>query len=181
LYKKQTLLFLQYFTNSCFAFLFGLIFINRGPAEAQTLLPTEDIDDLDDETYGNIGADDTPHLSMIDSKIMKEIDNNKHLKISPRFAWPTRSVKPISEYSTEKLFCMAFPWLFPGGIGDINEPRLHPIYVSDWAQNLLYYEDGRFAKDNLWSFFVLNYIYRHRNQASSHFFYLILWVKFPLH
>jgi hypothetical protein len=74
---------------------------------------------------------------------------------------------------------MAFPWLFPGGIGDINEPRLHPIYVSDWAQNLLYYEDGRFAKDKLWSFFVLNYIYRHRNQASSHFFLSDFMGKIP--
>jgi hypothetical protein len=60
--------------------------------------------------------------------------------------------------------------LFPGGIGDIKESRKDEIEVSDWAQNLLFYQDGRFAKDKLWCFFTLNYIYRRRNENQSRWF-----------
>jgi len=64
---------------------------------------------------------------------------------------------------------VAFPRLFPGGIGDIKESREYDIdiAIANWAQNLLFYEDSRFAKDNLWCFFVLNYILRHRNKFDS--------------
>jgi hypothetical protein len=65
---------------------------------------------------------------------------------------------------------LAFPWLYPGGIGDIKESRLFDIEISDWAQNLLYYHDGRFAKDKLWRFFTLNCIYRRRNFSQSQWF-----------
>jgi len=50
--------------------------------------------------------------------------------------WPPRDVKPISEFSDTKIFCLAFPWLFPGGIGDIKESREYNVDVGDWAQNL---------------------------------------------
>jgi len=90
--------------------------------------------------------------------------------VVPRLNWPTRDIKPITEYSNTKIFCLAFPWLFPGGIGDIKEARNVEIEVGDWAQNLLFYKDGRFAKDKLWSFFTLNYIQRHRNQSQSRWF-----------
>ncbi len=76
----------------------------------------------------------------------------------------------MSEFSDTKIFCLAFPWLFPGGIADIKESRECDIDIADWAQNLLFYEDGRFAKDNLWCFFVLNYLQRHRNKSQSRWF-----------
>jgi hypothetical protein len=79
-------------------------------------------------------------------------------------------VKPISEYSDTKLFCLAFPWLFPGGMGDIKESQERDVDIGEWAENLLFYEDGRFAKDNLWCFFTLNYIQRHRNKSQSRWF-----------
>jgi hypothetical protein len=66
-----------------------------------------------------------------------------------------------------KIFCLAFPWLFPGGIGDIKESRECDINIADWAQNLIFYEDGRFAKDNLWCFFVINYIQRQKQISKS--------------
>ena len=87
-----------------------------------------------------------------------------------RLSWPARGVKPINDFSDEKLFCLAFPWLYPGGVGDFNEIRRTPITESDWAENLLHYQDGRFARDKLWCFFTLNYIYRHRNMSQSRFF-----------
>jgi hypothetical protein len=47
-------------------------------------------------------------------------------------------VKPISEYSDTKLFCLAFPWLFPGGMGDIKESRERDVDIGEWAENLLF-------------------------------------------
>jgi len=101
---------------------------------------------------------------------MENINKATLGKITPRLAWPTRSVKPVSEYGDDKIFCLAFPCLYPGGIGDINEARRKPLTAGDWASHLLYYQDGRFAKDKLWCFFALNYVMRHRNQSSSKFF-----------
>ena len=98
---------------------------------------------------------------------MNHINEKTGGKVTPRTAWPTRSVKPVSEYGNEKIFCLAFPWLYPGGVGDVNEPREKQMNAADWVTNLLYYQDGRFAKDKLWCFFALNFIIRHRNQSSS--------------
>jgi hypothetical protein len=120
--------------------------------------------------YGCLGSETTRHLSQQDKQIMETIRNTTGIEVSPRACWPTRDVKPISEFSNDKIFCLAFPWLFPGGIGDINEARQHKIYIAEWAENLLYYQDGRFAEDKQWSFFALNYVYRRRNQTQSQFF-----------
>ncbi len=67
-------------------------------------------------------------------------------------SWPTRDVKPTNDFSDKQIFCKAFPWLFPGGIGDINDIRKTALTEADWAENLLHYEDGRFARDKLWCF-----------------------------
>jgi len=42
--------------------------------------------------------------------------------------------------------------------------------ASEWAQHLLFYEDGRFAKDKLCCCFTLNYIYRCQNSNQSQWF-----------
>jgi hypothetical protein len=45
-------------------------------------------------------------------------------KSVPSLPWPYVSPDPVNEYdTTEKLFCKAFPWLFPGGVGDFNDYR----------------------------------------------------------
>jgi hypothetical protein len=75
-------------------------------------------------------------------------NGNKNVSTT-RLSWPARGVKPINDFSDEKLFCLAFPWLYPGGVGDFNEIRRTPITESDWAENLLHYQDGRFARDKL--------------------------------
>ena len=37
--------------------------------------------------------------------------------------WPSQSTEPVCEWST-RIFTNAFPWLFPGGIGDVKDyPR----------------------------------------------------------
>ena len=35
--------------------------------------------------------------------------------------WPSFKENAISEYGDKKIFCMAFPWLYPGGNGDFVE------------------------------------------------------------
>jgi hypothetical protein len=55
---------------------------------------------------------------------------------------PLRDIKSISEFSDTKICFLAFPWLFPGGIGDIKESREYDIDIADWAQNLLFYKDS---------------------------------------
>jgi len=132
--------------------------------------PDENVTEAEDEVYGCLPGEETQHLSEEDEALIKLI-NKKAKDKAFRMSFPKRDVKPISELSEEKIFCLAFPWLFPGGFGDIKDPRKTKITPSDWAQNLLYYEDGRFATDKLWSFFTLNYIYRRRNQSQSRFFY----------
>jgi hypothetical protein len=73
-----------------------------------------------------------------DRKLADAIHRDSKGKTIPIINWPTRDVKPISEYSDTKLFCLAFPWLFLGGIGDIKESREHDVDIGEWAENLLF-------------------------------------------
>jgi len=122
------------------------------------------------EEYGNIISDKGQVTSPKDQELANTLRKSDFKGVTPRIYWPTREIKPISEFGNTKFFCLAFPWLYPGGIGDIKESRLFDIEISDWAQNLLYYHDGRFAKDKLWRFFTLNCIYRRRNFSQSQWF-----------
>ena len=86
--------------------------------------------------------------------------------------FPYIGTEAMNEYDPEEcIFAKAFPWLFPGGLGDNNsycdEERMS---ISDWAKKLLQYKDGRFAKDKIWCFFALNYNQRHKNQTQGSFF-----------
>ena len=173
-FKKHSLL--EYFPNTVIylhlAFMYiCFMFIYRGPCERQTISPEENIEHQEAEAYGCIGSEQTSHISDLDKEILSILAQNGNKNVSTtRMSWPARGVKPINDFSDEKLFCLAFPWLYPGGVGDFNEIRRTPITEADWAENLLHYQDGRFAKDKLWCFFTLNYIYRHRNMSQSRFF-----------
>ena len=76
--------------------------------------------------------------------------NKKEIVAIP---WPTRQNIPISEFTTQYFFTLAFPALFPFGTGDfhINMPRTIDS-VSDWAEHLLWYDDGRFAHHQYFKF-----------------------------
>ena len=85
-------------------------------------------------------------------------------------AWPAIQDAPVSEYGPTRIFARAFPWLFPGGFGDIKDFPRSELAAADWGRRLLFYEDGRFAKDKIFSFFALNYTVRHRNASGGKFF-----------
>ena len=66
----------------------------------------------------------------------------------------------------------AFPWLFPGGIGDLYDPYYGKTSIKQWAKHLLHYFDGRFQSDHLFCLYVFNRIQRHKNNGSGfHFIY----------
>ena len=46
--------------------------------------------------------------------------------------WPAAG-PPLSEYSTEGLFSMAFPTLFPTGDGDFTNPRHKKLDLYEWV------------------------------------------------
>ncbi len=73
-----------------------------------------------------------------DRNLADSIRRDSKGKTIPIINWPTREVKPISEYSDTKLFCLAFPWLFPGGMGDIKESRERHVDIGEWAVNLFF-------------------------------------------
>ena len=66
---------------------------------------------------------------------------------------------------------MALPCLFPYGKGDfhINRTVTCPS-LHDWAEHLLWYQDGRFARHKVWKFVVHNMIMRKRALEQSRFF-----------
>lgn len=85
--------------------------------------------------------------------------------------WPTTDRQPASEFTTPYFFTMAFPCLFPTGDGDysVNRPRTCSS-LQEWAEHLLCYKDGRYAKHNVWKFVVHNMIMCKRALEQSRYF-----------
>jgi Helitron helicase-like domain at N-terminus len=108
----------------------------------------------------------SPTDTSIHNEILSEITQSKDKK-KITVQWPATGPVAISEYGVTRLFTRAFPWLFPGGIGDVKDD---PNDINRWGKRLLFYEDGRFARDKFFSFFALNYITRHRNSKSGNWF-----------
>jgi hypothetical protein len=111
-------------------------------------------------------------LSDENNKICQGLEEaTKNSKKTGMMSWPYVSEKPVSEYDKHShLFCKAFPWLFPGGVGDYGQYREEALSAAEWARRMVLYKDGRFAKDKMWGFFALNYVERCKNQSSGGFF-----------
>ena len=84
--------------------------------------------------------------------------------------WPAAG-PPLSEYSTEGLFSMAFPTLFPTGDGDFTNPRHKKLDLYEWVKHLIRYRDGRFVTHPRFWFFALNLIFRHRTMQRGRFLF----------
>jgi hypothetical protein len=80
---------------------------------------------------------------------------------------PSFRQTPIDETSGQALFAMALPTLFPLGKADISIPRLRTVSLSDWAQHLMRYQDGRFGSHPRFRYMVFNQIMRQRVASSS--------------
>lgn len=72
---------------------------------------------------------------------------------------------------TKQIFANAFPWLFPGGIGDIYDVQTGKKPLKEWGKHLLRYFDGRFLKDQLFCLYAFNTIQRHTNNTQGSYFF----------
>ena len=98
--------------------------------------------------------------------------NSPKSKRDEMLPWPSVSKEPENEFYGMKIFVNMFPWLFPGGVGDINECKIseRKLQFKVWADFLLHFWDGRFAKDPIWCFYTENMRQRRENMASGSFF-----------
>ena len=68
-------------------------------------------------TFGYIDTGGKAELSPNDSLInntLQDAVNNSPQKKEITVDWPAIKDQPVSEYSSTKIFALAFPWLFPG-------------------------------------------------------------------
>ena len=151
--------------------------VDLGPSEVQTLsgLQCDSPETSELETVLGILPSPDQHLPKkkdvpVIHKLNEELDkHNKKNHTAVKF--PYISPKPITEFDVgNSLFTKAFPWLFPGGYGDFGQQKELTLNVSDWARSMLYYQDGRFAKDRIWCFFALDFATRRKNQTQGGFF-----------
>lgn len=140
---------------------------DMGPAPHQSVIPRQGVSEI--ESFGFVDEGGPAHLSSGDQAInnMISIARDSHTQGEITVECPSVEQDPISEYSTTRIFARAFPWLFPGGYGDVKD---FPGDMKEWAKVLNYYDDGRFTKDKFWCFFAMNYIIRHRNASSGRWF-----------
>jgi len=122
--------------------------------------------------YGSILDTDIITHNQNDIAVIDELKSVCNLDdSSPILHFPAISKEPEDEYDGLPIFSNAFPWLFPGGIGDINCNKKKEFgYVQRWASTMVHYFDGRFLKDGTWCFYALNYLQRHQNNLSGGFF-----------
>jgi hypothetical protein len=142
-----------------------------GPAKSQCVEPRQDHPDI--EAFGSVDEGGLAEMSPGDVLINSELQASlKAAKVNASVCmdWPAISKTPVNEFSETRIFARAFPWLFPGGFGDLKDFPQHEKKMKEWAKQLLLYEDGRFAQDKIFCFYALNYIIRHRNSSDGKFF-----------
>ncbi len=77
-----------------------------------------------------------------------------------------------SEYDhTKQIFVNSYPWLFPGGVGDIYDMERGEVPIEEWGQHLLRYFYGWFLDDSLFGLSLYNTIQRHTNNKEGNFFF----------
>jgi hypothetical protein len=142
--------------------------VDRGPCPQVAVDPQEESEYIPD--FGYIEEGGTGVISEQDADIteqLKDTISKSKGKQSVAVDWPAIDANPVYEYGNTRIFPAAFPWLFPGGIGDIKDFNGS---MADWGKMMLFYEDGRFAKDKVFCFFAMNYIIRHRNSTGGKYF-----------
>ena len=123
--------------------------------------------------YGYLNPPHSQHLPQPKDADVTEGIRESYQKVNRNTSidFPYVSEVPVSEYDTTiKLFCKAFPWLYPGGRGDFNDYSEFDEDIDTWMERLLYYFDARFARDKMWCLFALNYAMRRKNAIAGSYF-----------
>ena len=144
---------------------------DKGPAEDQT-----DPGETEADTTSSVLLPEvTVDIRQKVEDVVKEVVGEEHGPVTSKrgivtIPWPTRDAIPVSEYTTVNFFTLAFPALFPYGTADyhMNRPRTCES-MSDWAEHLLWYKDGRFANHKFFKFVAHNIIMRKRTTEQSRF------------
>ncbi|KAN0072017.1 hypothetical protein V8E54_009746 [Elaphomyces granulatus] len=133
-------------------------------------------DDLDGSDAGDSGPPDGEGLddndalefqhssSVVPDLLTPLMPPDKHVHKTQR------QQTPIDESSGQALYTMALPILFPLGKADFSIPRLRTVSLSDWAQHLMRYKDGRFESHPRFRYMMFNQIMRQRVGSSSRWF-----------
>ena len=166
--------------------------LDQLPCDSDINLPSLDVNDVGNDNDlgpdqeqidpGDVSGDidsgvllSEPVLNIQDQveKVVKEVVGPVHGPVTASrnvvtIPWPTRNDIPVSEFTTKYFFSLAFPCLFPTGLSDfhINRPRSCSS-LSDWADHLIWYDDGRFAQHPYFKFIVHNMIMRKRTLEQS--------------
>ena len=145
---------------------------DQGPAPMQTTIPNNDETDVHGE-YGILPEDQSSYASKNDKATSTMLEKAAlENDAIDTMSWPSISTDPVCEYQQHSnIFSLAFPWLFPGGVGDFYDDHGEmKITANQWAQNMVLYFDGRFACDKMFCFFALDFMIRRRNQSNGWFF-----------
>ena len=140
-----------------------------GPSPDINIAPVEECEA--NHVHNGVLAEDSPIIASEEDRVIAEAIERTNTDGGIVLNWPSVGEKAVSEMTEEKIFTLAFPWLFPGGIGDFKDSRKNKkITAHDWARRLMMYEDGRFATDKVFCFYAMNYAVRRRNRESGNFF-----------
>jgi len=92
-----------------------------GPSMTQTLGATPG-DNVAQYGYIDQGgrALVSPEDSEINSMLRDSVSNSPNRK-EMVFDFPEEKKQPVNEFGSYRIFANAFPWLFPGGIGDVKD------------------------------------------------------------
>ena len=136
--------------------------VDISPCESQTLsgLQKDSNDACEFDSVLGVLPSIAPHLPKEkDAQVVSILNNglNLHNKMNhTTFQFPYAFPTPINEYKEDNsLFTTAFSWLFLGGYGAFGQFRDKKMNVGDWTKRMLYYQDGRFAKDRIRCFLHL--------------------------
>jgi hypothetical protein len=78
---------------------------------------------------------------------------------------------PIDEISRQvRIYAMAFPSIFPGGIADWNEGRQRSVTLAEWGEHLLRCHDGPFGRHPRFRYLLFNQIMRSRARGRSTYY-----------
>lgn len=157
-------------------FLYGENSDDKGPAPSQTNAMLNVPGTVVEHTCGGLSSTTSDRISIPSTQVCEQIGaavsaaQRMAKAKSAEIIWPHVGTNAVSEYADPCLFPRAFPWLFPGGVGDFRQQHDVSIDINDWISLLLRYEDGRFAADKMFCFYALNYRERLRNQNRGSFF-----------
>lgn len=108
-----------------------------------------------------------------DKKIVHDIESfaNEEMSMNvDKMNFPHVSEEPLNEFHTENMLANSYPWLFPGGLGDKSHSLCGKQKTKDaraWVENLMRWHDGRFMRDEMFSFHLHNFLQRHVNNSSG--------------